>query len=120
MSRRCLFAFVLIAAGTALAGCESKFNRRNFEMIRPGMDGREDVREILGKPAADMEDVWFYDDLDHHRSAKIIFDSDGRVLTKEWMDAKTGEWDGKDPWADEPPEGEVRERTTKTRRIHDD
>jgi len=111
-----LFAPTLIL----LVGCESKLNRRNFEMIRPGMDGREDVRQILGEPKAEMEDVWFYDDLDHHRSAKIVFDSDGRVITKEWTDAETGKWEGQDPWADEPPEGEVRERTTKTRRIHDD
>ena len=103
-----------------LAGCESKFNRQNFEMIRIGMDDREDVRQILGKHTANMGNVWMYDDLDHHRSAQIFFDDDGRVLNKEWMDAGTGEWEGENPWADQPAEGEVRERRTKTRRIDKD
>jgi outer membrane protein assembly factor BamE (lipoprotein component of BamABCDE complex) len=120
MMGRLGFLAVFAATTVFLIGCESKFNRRSFEMIRPGMDDREDVRQVMGKPTVDMEDVWFYDDLDHHKSAKIVFDNDGRVVTKEWMDAKTGEWEGTDPWTDEPPEGEVRERTTKTRRIHDD
>jgi hypothetical protein len=94
---------VLITACICLAGCEPKFNHRNFQMIQPGVDDRADVRHILGDPDAEMGEVWMYDDLD-----------------KEWMDAKTGNWEGDDPWADKPPEGEVRESTTKTRRIDDD
>ncbi len=115
-----LAMFVLIAACVYLAGCESKFNRRNFQMIQPGVDDRFDVRQILGDPDADMGDVWMYDDLDRHDSAQIFFDDDGRVFNKEWMDADTGDWEGENPWADQPPEGEVRERRTKTRRIDDD
>jgi hypothetical protein len=103
-----------------VAGCESKFNRQNFDMIRLGMDDREDVRQILGEPAAAMDDVWMYDDLDRHTCAQIFFDDDGRVLSKEWMDATTGDWEGENPYADEPPQGEVRERRTRTRRIDDD
>lgn len=111
---------VLIAACVCLAGCESSFNKRNFEMIQAGFDDRFDVREILGDPDGDMGDVWVYDDLDRHYAARIFFDGDGRVLSKQWMDAKTGEWEGEDPWGDRAPEGEVRERSTKTRRIDDD
>ena len=120
MSRRFLHPLVLAATVVFLAGCESKFNRQNFAMIRPGMDDREDVREILGEPTADMDDVWLYDDLDRHIAAQIFFDENGRVLNKEWMDANTGEWEGENPWADEPQAGEVRERRTRTRRIDDD
>ena len=112
--------FTLTAALLALVGCESKFNRHNFQMIQPGVDDQQDVRHILGKPESVMGDVWFYDDFRHHHSAQIYFDGEGRVVSKEWMDAKTGDWEGQDPWLDEPAEGEVRESTTRTRRIHDD
>jgi hypothetical protein len=80
-----------------LVGCESKFNHHRFEMIRVGVDERIDVREILGDPDGDMGDVWMYDDLDRHYSAQVFFDDDGRVLSKEWMDADTGEWTGRNP-----------------------
>ena len=120
MFLRRLLPFALMAAVLALTGCESKFNRHNFRMIQPGVDDRTDVRQILGEPESAMGDVWFYDHLDHHYSAQIFFDGDGRVVSKEWMDANTGEWEGENPWADQPPQGEVHESTTKTRRIDDD
>ena len=120
MTRRRVPMFVLVAACVCLAGCESKFNHRNFQMIQPGVDDRTDVRYILGDPSSEMSDVWIYDDLDSHQSAQIFFDDDGRVLNKGWMDAKTGDWEGENPWADEPAEGEVRETSTRTRRIDDD
>jgi len=103
-----------------LAGCASKFTRERFEMIQVGVDDREDVRQIIGKPTADLTDQWFYDDLDQHYSAVIYFDESGRVRGKEWMDAATGEWQGRHPDTNEPPRGEVRERHKKTRRIDDD
>lgn len=120
MFRRLPAPLLLVGGVVLLAGCESKLNRQNFEMIRVGVDEREDVRRILGEPDADMTDVWIYDDVDDYKTAQIFFDDDGRVLNKEWMDAETGEWTGENPWADQPPEGEVRERRTGTRRIDDD
>jgi hypothetical protein len=120
MSPRRLLTLVLVAAGVALAGCESKFNHDNFQMIRTGVDDRSDVRQVLGDPDSEMGDVWLYDDLDRHCSARIFFGDDGRVLDKEWMDAETGDWEGANPWANEPAEGEVRETRTSTRRIDDD
>jgi hypothetical protein len=112
--------FVWLTALVALTGCESKFNHRNFQMIQPGVDDRVDVRKILGDPDAEMGDVWMYDDLDRHYAAQIFFDGEGRVLNKEWVDARIGDWEGENPWADKPPQGEARESTTKTRRIDDD
>ena len=117
---RIAFRVVLAALGyVCLAGCETQFKRSHFDMVRIGMDTREDVRHLLGDPASEMEDVWLYDDLDHHNSAQIFFDDDGRVLSKEWMDAKSGEWTGDNPHTTPPPKGEVRERETRTRRIDD-
>lgn len=102
-----------------LLGCESKLSHKNFQMIQVGADDREDVREILGKPASEMGDVWYYDKSGEHTAA-IFFSDDGRVLNKEWMDAGTGDWEGENPWTDQPPKGEVRESHKKTRRIDDD
>lgn len=109
---------LVLASVTPLSGCHSKFTRDRFEMITPGVDDREDVRKVLGKPATRFHDQWIYDDLDDHRSAVIHFDESGKVLAKEWMDARTGEWEGRNPAAAEPPPGGVRE--TRTRRIDDD
>jgi hypothetical protein len=103
-----------------LAGCGRHFTRERFEMIQQGVDDREDVRNTLGKPTADLQDQWMYDDLKRHYSAIIFFDEHGRVLGKTWMDARTGEWEGQNPHADAPPQGEVRERRTKTTRIDED
>ncbi len=120
MSTRC---FLLCAAPLvllALTGCEHKFTRERFEMIQVDVDDREDVRQILGRPTRELDDEWLYDDLDRHYSAVIYFDDNGRVRGKEWMDARTGEWSGRNPNANPPPQGEVRERRTKTVRIDDD
>lgn len=112
--RLTLITLALVAcAGT---GCASKFNRENFNMIRVGMDAREDVREILGEPRREMGDVWLYDDTDKHLNAQIFFDDSGRVVSKEWMNAETAEWDGRSPYTDPPAEGEVREESTTTER----
>jgi outer membrane protein assembly factor BamE (lipoprotein component of BamABCDE complex) len=110
-----------LAALSLLAGCHKRlFTRDHFEMIQVGVDNREDVQHILGKPAADLTDQWQYDDGKRHYSAVIHFDADGRVSAKEWMDAKTGAWEGRNPNTNEPPEGEVRERHKKTTRIDED
>jgi hypothetical protein len=114
-----LFVLALLALG--LTGCERQFTRERFEMIRDGCDEREDVRQILGKPKFTADDVWYYEDLKRHQHAQIFFTADGRVLSKEWMSAQPGgEWQGRSPYADEPPKGEVRERHTKTTRIDED
>lgn len=120
MPLRSTMALLLLGLVGLSAGCESRFNQRNFALIRPGTDDREDVRLLLGEPAFQADDVWLYEDLDRHKYAQIFFDEHGRVRSKEWMDATTGTWDGENPWVDRPPPGEVRERQTRTRRIEDD
>ncbi len=120
MTRRTSGWLPLAGALVLLAGCARPFTREHFEMLQVGVDDREDVRYVLGKPTADLQDQWFYDDLKRHYSAVVFFDPDGRVQAKEWMNAKTGEWEGRNPNADEPPPGEVRERHKTTTRIDED
>ena len=105
----------LVGAAGLLLGCGPSF-REKFEWVKVGADDREDVRQILGQPKFRTHDQWVYDKPKKH-TAIIYFDGEGRVREKEWIDPKTGEWQGKHPDADEPPAGEVRERSTKTRRI---
>jgi hypothetical protein len=119
MNRRCVELLLGCGMLLVLAGCAQKFTRERFDMIQPGVDEREDVTQILGKPEAVLADIWYYGDLNRHTAAQIFFADDGRVLGKEWMDADTGEWDGNNPHADAPPQGEVRERRTRTRKIDD-
>jgi outer membrane protein assembly factor BamE (lipoprotein component of BamABCDE complex) len=120
MNPRTLSFLVAALALAFLAGCQRPFNHDNFDMIQVGVDGREDVRQILGKPTSELGDQWLYDDLKRHYSALIHFDESGMVRGKEWMDAKTGQWEGRNPNANEPPQGETREIHKKTTRIYKD
>ncbi len=116
--------FALVALGlslTVLSGCHPNvFTRDRFEMIKVGVDGRDDVRQMIGKPTSDLGDQWLYDDLKRHHSALIHFGTEGKVSGKEWMDSQTGEWAGQNPDANEPPKGETPERSKKTTRIKKD
>lgn len=107
----------LIVITGLLGGCAQKFTRENFEMIRAGSDTKEDVRQILGKPEKAMTDVWFYSNFNNDVTAEVFFDDSGTVVSKQWADASAGEIHGSDPWSDPPPQGEVREEHTRTRRI---
>ncbi|MBK9120750.1 MAG: hypothetical protein IPM18_14310 [Phycisphaerales bacterium] len=100
-----------------LLGCARQFTRDNFELITVGVDDRTDVRMILGDPTKEMGGEWLYDDTQRHYTARIFFDPEGRVRGKQWIDARTGEWSGQNPDGNPPPEGEVREERTQTRRI---
>jgi hypothetical protein len=100
-----------------LAGCANKLTRERFDMIRVELDGKEDVRLILGDPKADFGDEWMYDDLDRHVSAIVFFDDRGKVAGKEWMDARSSAWEGYK--SGEEPSGEERERR-RTTRTYDD
>ncbi|MEW6250551.1 MAG: hypothetical protein AB1716_07875 [Planctomycetota bacterium] len=109
--------FTVCAGVVLLAGCHRHFTRERFELIRENVDTREDVREMLGKPTAQLGEQWIYDDVKRNQTARIHFDEQGRVTAKEWIDARAGTWEGRDPNAPAPPPGEVRERSTRTRRI---
>lgn len=120
MKLRALSCIVGLAGLVVLTGCERRFTKNRFELIQIGVDNREDVRLVLGKPTSDLDDQWFYDDLKRHYSAVIFFDAGGRVRGKEWMNAATGEWEGRNPDTNAPPQGDVPEKTRKTTRIDED
>lgn len=120
MNPRVLSVIAAVLILSVLTGCQRKFTRDRYEMLQIGVDTREDVRHVLGKPASDLDDQWFYDDVDRHYSAVVYFDQSGRLTGKEWIDARTGTWEGRNPHADGPPRGDVRERRKKTTRIDDD
>jgi outer membrane protein assembly factor BamE (lipoprotein component of BamABCDE complex) len=120
MNLRSLCLFAGLGALALSTGCHRPFTRDNYDMITVGADDRADVRHILGKPTADLQDQWLYDDLDRHYTAIIHFDDAGKVRAKEWMDSRTGQWEGQNPNANPPPTGEVRERHKETRRIDED
>lgn len=119
MSIRTWCGMALCGALVLLTGCQNKFTHQRFQMISVGVDTRDDVRQVLGDPTADLHEQWFYDNIDEYYSAVIHFNHDGRVIGKEWMDSATGKWTGTNPNADEPPEGEVRERHQRTRTYDD-
>jgi len=117
-----LLTLTLLGLGLiVLTACHKNvFTRDRFEMIQQGVDNKEDVARTIGKPTSDLGDQWLYDDQKRFHAARIFFDEDGRVRGKEWMDTKTGTWEGQNPDANEPPQGEVRERDKKTTRIKKD
>ncbi|MBU0639825.1 MAG: hypothetical protein KKB50_13235 [Planctomycetes bacterium] len=119
MHHRLFAAAVLLAIVGVASGCARKFTHDRFLMIQEAVDDRHDVRQILGSAEFEATDEWYYEDIERHIAARVFFDADGRVRGKEWMDAKTGTWEGRHPDTDQPAQGEVRETHTKTRR-HDD
>jgi hypothetical protein len=112
---------VMCSTVTVLAGCyTTKLTRNNYGLVRVDVHTKQDVYNLLGPPTAQFDDEWMYDDLNRHVSARVHFDTEGRVISKEWMDSEGGEWEGRDPKTDPPPEGEVRERRTTIRQYEDD
>lgn len=111
-----LLSFALVAT----TGCATKFTRERFDMIHVGADERFDVQKILGDPEFRTDAEWYYEHEGKHYAARVFFDGSGRVTGKEWMDARTGEWEGKHPDAQDAPKGEVRETETRTRTIDKD
>ncbi len=90
-----------------LSGCaENKLTRHNFDMIKEGMSNKDEVRMTLGEDyAAHSDDRWDYDDEKNHLHVVIHFDERGKVVAKEWRDARTGEWEGQAPGIDPNPPG---------------
>lgn len=90
---------------TVLVGCENKLTRDNYDLIKQGVSTKTEVECTLGKPEADHGDFWEYEDEGKHLSVYVHWNADGKVERKEWIDGRTGEWDGAAPGIDEEPEG---------------
>lgn len=102
--------WLVLVAPAALflgSGCaENKLTRQNYDMIKEGLSNKDEVRMTLGDNyAAHSEDRWEYEDDKSHLSVVIHFDERGKVLAKEWRDARTGEWEGQAPGIDPNPPG---------------
>jgi len=90
MSYRLAPLLVLSVALILIVGCEKKFTRDNWEMIKIGAYEKVDVEDTLGKPQTKpFDDLWWYHE--GSREAKIYFEADGTVKAKKWLNAKTGE-----------------------------
>ena len=115
MRKRTAVGLLALCAG--LLGCASKFTRAHYDMIKEGVDDRFHVRQVIGDPNETIADREWYYQHDDGYAARIHFDENGRVIGKEWMDARTGEWSGHNPHGNPPPGGEVREQRTRTRQV---
>lgn len=120
MNVRVLGLLLALGSTIALCGCARPFTRERYETVRVG-DSEAQVRLVIGDPAERLYQQWFYDDLDRNYSAVIHFDREGKVRGKEWMDARKGIWEGRDPDSPSPPpEGTVIEKRTTTTIIDED
>jgi hypothetical protein len=129
MSRRLIVRFNvrglgvagLIVAAAAVAGCApDKLTRQNFDTIREGVSDKTEVELTLGNDYQDRGDAWEYEREKKHLSVYVHFDERGRVIRKEWIDAKTGEWEGAAPGIDETPQGRPAGESTRTKTIRKD
>ncbi len=93
--KRGILGLTLATALFALVGCAEKFTHERFQTIRQG-DESAHVERTLGAPETRMEGVWFYRNWKTDQSARIMFDGEGRVVNKEWVNGSTGEWEGHD------------------------
>ena len=94
-----LIVLGLLGLVPVLTGCaQDKLTRSNFDMIREGTSSKDEVALTLGKDYVTRgEDEWEYEREKDHLVVYIHFDQSGKVTRKEWIDAKTGEWDGAAP-----------------------
>jgi hypothetical protein len=116
----CRHGGMLMLLALAAGGCASAFTRENFDRVVVGSDDREDVARLLGDPEFRLDAEWYYENKDKHYAARIHWGRDGKVSGKQWYDANRGEIVGDHPDADPAPEGEVRERRVRTRRLDGD
>lgn len=86
------------------AGCAAdKLTRNNFDMIREGTTGKDEVALTLGSDYVTRgENEWEYERENKHLTVYIYYDAGGKVVRKEWIDAAKGEWEGAAPGIRDP------------------
>lgn len=93
---------VLLAAFAVslLPGCQEKFTRDRWDMVKVGVYKKDDVKHLLGAPQQEpFGDLWWYYKGDNE--AKIYYDTDGAVKAKKWFDKTTGKMTAvPDGWID--------------------
>jgi hypothetical protein len=93
----------LIGTVSMFTGCApDKLTRNNFDMIHEGTASKDEVALTLGKDYVNRgENEWEYERENKHLVVYIHFDQNGKVIRKEWIDAKKGEWEGAAPGINE-------------------
>jgi hypothetical protein len=82
-----------------LCGCEQPFNRQNFDLIKVGVDTRDDVVNRIGRPQSTEgdSDEWYYEDQSVHNAALIHFARSGKVSGKQWLEGDDSRLTGGNP-----------------------
>jgi hypothetical protein len=97
LGKACVLTFVGLAA-FMIGGC-NKFTMQRFDTMVYNGQTQLEVEKVLGEPWQKTPDMWYYRNNDNLDSAKIKFDSNGRVMDKQWdgrdvhPDAKPGAMD---------------------------
>jgi len=105
-SKVCLISLLGVVLFVAVGCSENLVTRRHYDMIIEGTSTRMEVEKTLGDTYVKRGgNEWEYDESDRHLSVFIYFNDKGVVDRKEWIDGKTGEWDGAAPGINEKPEG---------------
>ena len=112
MGRR-VIGLCIAASVTATFGGYAKnlLTRDRYNLIKDGVSTKLHVRQTMGDDYADRGDQWVYEGKDGLPHVVFYFDSNDRVVRKEWID--TDEWDGAAPGINQNPEG--RRMTTEER-----
>ena len=115
--KTCLMSLLGVILFVALGCSENLVTRRHYDMIMEGTSTKLEVEKTLGDTYIDRGDEWQYEESDRHLAVFIYFNDRDVVERKEWIDAKTGEWDGAAPGIKEEPEGEPGPDETSTMTI---
>lgn len=96
-------AFAVLACGTLwTSGCaRERVTYDNYAMIRQNSTSQAEVVDLFGEPTQKMGNQWMYERPKEHRFVFIDFDDSGRVVRKQWIDAKDAAWeDSRGPGSD--------------------
>jgi hypothetical protein len=118
LCKTCLMSLLAVVLFAALGCSESLVTRQHYDMIMEGTSTKIEVEKTLGDTYVKRgSNEWEYDEEGRHLTVYVYFDKKGVVKWKEWIDGRTGEWDGAAPGIDEEPEGETASDESKTMTI---
>ncbi len=92
----CLVGTIVWVAGCA----QDMVTRDHFNMIVEGRSTRLELEKTMGEKYIDRGNQWEYERPNKGLSVVFYFDDHDRVIRKEWIDARSGEWEGAAPHID--------------------
>ncbi len=118
LPKTCLMSLLAVVTFVALGCSENLVTRHHYDMIMEGTSTKIEVEKTLGDTYLKRGgNEWEYDESDRHLTVYIHFDNKGVVERKEWIDGRTGEWDGAAPGINEEPQGKTASDESKTMTI---